>query len=491
MKVLSVTSEMYPLAKTGGLADVCGALPGALARQGVDMRVLLPAYPGARELCGPCAGGVPLGLPLGTATLRRCEVAGGTVWLLDAPGLYDRPGGPYQDTDGRDHGDNWRRFALLAQAAARIAGEGAEGWTPDAVHGHDWQAGLVPAYLRAGGCDVPSVQTIHNIAFAGQFPAGIFGDLGLPAGYYDMEGVEFHGGVSFLKAGLHFADAITTVSPTYAEELTRPEFGHGFDGLLRARAGDFTGILNGIDTGEWDPGADPLIERRYSSRSMGRRAANRRALCTAFALDGERPLVSVISRLTHQKGIDVIFDAADDIVARGFNLIVLGAGDAELETAAHDLAMRHAGRIGVHVGYDEALAHRIQAGADALLVPSRFEPCGLTQLCALRYGALPVVAPTGGLIDSVIDATPASLDAGVATGIHLREVSARGIGAALGRLAEIMAEPNRHARMMRNAMGADVSWSSSAGRYAALYAGLVDGRRRIRESRAASAAKRG
>ena len=491
MKVLSVTSEMHPLVKTGGLADVCGALPAALSQQGVEMRVLLPGYPSVLAAATLCGGPTRLDLPLGPAALRRCTVAGATVWILDAPELYDRPGGPYQAADGRDHGDNWKRFGLLAQAAARIAAKGAEGWRPDIVHAHDWQAGLVPACLRAEAIPVPSVQTIHNIAFAGRFPAGIFGSLGLPAGFFDMHGAEFHGDVSFLKAGLYFADAITTVSPTYAEELTRPGFAHGFDGLIRDRAADVTGILNGIDTTEWNPAADRLIGRRFTPRSLGRRTANRRALGSAFALAQDRPLVSVISRLTHQKGIDLIFEAAGDIVARGFNLIVLGTGDPALETAAHALATRHPGRIGVHIGHDEALAHRIQAGTDALLVPSRFEPCGLTQLCALRYGALPVVAPTGGLIDSVIDATPASLAAGVATGIHLRELSARGIGAALDRLSAIMADPDCHARMIRNAMCTDVSWSASAARYAALYAGLVAGRGRSRDSRSLSAAKRG
>ncbi len=473
MKVLSVASEMYPLIKTGGLADVTGALPLALARHGIEMQVLLPGYPGVLESVEVCGNAVPLDLPGAAAQLRCCEVGGVTVRILEAQDLYDRPGGPYLDTEGRDHPDNWKRFAVLAQAAAWLAHSGADDWRPDVVHGHDWQAGLTAAYLRAQGSDLPCVHTIHNIAFSGQFPGAIFPNLGLPERLFSIDGVEFYGKVSFLKAGLVFADAITTVSPTYAEELTRPDFGHGLDGLLRARAADFTGILNGIDTREWNPETDPLLERNYNARSLQRRKVNRRSLYTAFALEDDRPLVSVVSRLTGQKGIDLVFDAAEDIVARGFNLIVLGTGDAEYEGRALDVARRHPGRVGVHVGYDEALAHRIQAGTDALLVPSRFEPCGLTQLCALRYGALPVVAPTGGLVDSVIDATPAAMARGVATGLHLRETSAAGIVAALDRLNAILGDTDCHLEMMCNAMDTDVSWESSAARYAALYASLT------------------
>ncbi|MDO5756487.1 MAG: glycogen synthase GlgA [Rhodobacterales bacterium] len=478
MKVLSVASEMFPLIKTGGLADVTGALPLALAEQGVDMRVLLPGYPGVLESVEICGKPAELQISLGSAHIRQCQLEGTIAYILDAPELYERAGGPYLDTEGRDHPDNWKRFALLAQAGARIAQAGINGWMPDVVHAHDWQAGLVAAYLRADETDIPCLQTIHNLAFSGQYPAAIFGNLDLPGEFFTMEGMEFYGDISFLKAGLVFADAITTVSPTYAEEVTRPDFGHGLDGLLRARAKHLTGILNGIDTREWDPENDPLLERRYNTRSLERRRVNRRSLYTGFALEDDRPLVSVVSRLTHQKGIDLVLEAADEIVAHGFNLIVLGTGDQEYEGQALGAARRHSGRIGVHVGYDEALAHRIQAGTDALLVPSRFEPCGLTQLCALRYGALPVVAPTGGLVDSVIDATPATMARGVATGIHLRETSPAGILAALDRLMAILEDRPCHLHMMRNAMSTDVSWTASAKAYAALYEELIVGRGR-------------
>lgn len=475
MKVLSVCSEMYPLIKTGGLADMTGTLPAALARQEVEMRALLPLYRALNIAPESCAEIGVLDLPAGRAVLRQCAVRGREVFLLDMPGLYDSAGGPYLDPTGREHGDGWRRFAALAQAGAAIAGGAFPGWIPDLVHAHDWQAGLSAAYLQAAGrAAVPVVQTIHNIAFSGRFPAAILPELGLPETFFTIDGLEFYGDVSFLKAGLAFADLITTVSPTYAEELTRPEMGGGFDGLLRARSDDLLGILNGIDTDEWDPETDPLVIRPYSARRLAQRQANRNALFTAFALEDGRPVVAMISRLTDQKGVDLVLDAAAGIIARGFNLIILGAGDDEMEGRALALSVAHQGHVGVHIGYDEALAHRIQAGTDALLVPSRFEPCGLTQMFALRYGALPVVSPTGGLVDTVIDASPAALAQKVATGIHLREISAQGILFALDRLRAILDQPRLHQQMMRNAMKTDVSLDRCAADYAAAYARVMN-----------------
>lgn len=480
MKVLSVCSEMFPLIKTGGLADMTGALPAALAGQGVDMRVLLPAYRGVALSLESCTELAALDLPLGRAGLRHCRMQGIDIFLLDAPALYDRPGGPYLDAAGQEHPDNWKRFALLAQAAAAIACGALPGWVPDVVHAHDWQAGLCAACLRAQDSETPVIQTIHNVAFAGRFPAAIFPELGLPEGFFGIDGVEFYGDVSFLKAGLAFSDLVTTVSPTYAEELTRPAMGGGFDGLLRARGADLVGILNGIDSGEWNPETDPLITRQYTASRLGQRQVNRNSLYTAFALEDGRPLVAMVSRLTDQKGVDLVFDAAGDILGRGFNLIILGAGDEAHETRALAVGSAHPGRAGVHVGYDEALAHRIQAGTDALLVPSRFEPCGLTQMCALRYGALPIVAPTGGLVDSVIDASPVALAQNVATGLHLREVSATGILFALDRLTAILANPPCHQQMIRNAMKTDVSLDRTAAEYAALYSRFHQSEPRVR-----------
>lgn len=479
MRILSVTSEMYPLIKTGGLADVIGSLPTALAEIGIDMRVLLPGYPQVKERIGETDGkGTKIELSMGSAVLKKTQVNGITIWILDMPGLFDRETGPYADAEGHDHPDNWKRFAALSQAAVALVADPPDGWVPDIAHSHDWQAGLVPAYFHAAGLKTATVYTIHNIAFPGSFPANIFPELNLPDEFFAMDGLEFHGDVSFLKAGLWYADAITTVSPTYAEELQRPDHGMGFDGVIRAHEKGMTGILNGIDTDEWNPETDQLIERNYSARAIAGRDVNRQALSTAFALDGERALLSVVSRLTEQKGIDLILEAAYALLERDLNLLILGTGDDAIEAMARDVAARNPGRVGLHIGYDEALAHRIQAGTDALLVPSRFEPCGLTQLCALRYGAVPIVAPTGGLVDSVIDANAAALARKVATGIHLREVSLSGIIAGVDRMLDLRSDSKVWQRIKRNAMATDVSWHASAAEYAALYQSLAGGRGR-------------
>lgn len=480
MQILSVTSEMFPLIKTGGLADVAGSLPAALAHVGIDMRVLLPGYPQIMERAGDFEDvRKRVDLPIGAAILRQIRVDGIVVWIVDMPEIFDQGGGPYTDTAGRDHPNNWKRFAALAQAAVALIADPPDGWVPDIAHSHDWQAGLVPAYLRAADLKVASVHTVHNIAFPGRFPSDFFAELNLPVSFFDADGLEFYGDISFLKAGLWYADAITTVSPTYAEELQRSEFGMGFDGVIRSRKNALTGILNGIDTDEWTPEMDPLIERTYSARNITRRAVNRQALCKAFALDPDRPMVSVISRLTEQKGIDLILEATEELMRRDINLLILGTGDNAIEAVARDVAARHPERIGLHIGYDEALAHRIQAGTDTLLVPSRFEPCGLTQLCALRYGAVPIVAPTGGLVDSVIDANPAALAAKVATGLHLREVSVSGIISAVDRMLALLSDKSAWRRIKLNAMTADVSWKASAQKYAGLYQSLLDGRGRV------------
>lgn len=470
-RVLSVASECVPLIKTGGLADVVGALPGALRPLGWDMRVLLPAYRALR----PVVAGWPeiwreADLWGGEGRVLAGEVDGIAILALDAPHLYDRAGGPYAGAGG-DWPDNPQRFAALSWVAARIAREGLEGWKPDILHAHDWQAGLAPAYLAyhgAGGA--ASVITVHNIAFQGLAPAALLSDLRLPGTAFNSHGLEYYGGISTLKAGLVTADRITTVSPTYAAELMRPEFGMGLQGVIAERAAVVQGILNGVDTAVWSPEGEG--ENAYSARALAGKAAARAALSAEFGLDVPGPLAIVVSRLTDQKGIDLLPAVLPDFVAGGGGVIVLGSGAPELEGAVQDLARRFAGRVAVRIGYDEGLSHRLFQGGDAVLVPSRFEPCGLTQMYGLRYGTIPVVAAVGGLADTVINASPAALAAGVATGVTFAPTDALAFGQALRHLLQLHADRKVWARLVKNAMAQPVGWETSAAAYAALYADI-------------------
>lgn len=469
-RVLSVASECVPFVKTGGLADVVGALPEALAGVGWEMRVLIPAY---RALRGLCAGMTAVweepGLFGGHGTVYAGQVEGMEVLLLDAPHLYDRDGGPYGGPGG-DWGDNPQRFAALSWVAARIAREGVAGWRPDVLHAHDWQAGFAPAYLAYSGArDVKSVMTVHNIAFQGWAPVHLLHDLRLPGEQFYPDGLEYYGGLSSLKAGLVTADWITTVSPTYAAELMRAEFGMGLQGVIAARAARVSGILNGVDTGIWAPESEPVP---FSAAHPAGKATARAALCAEFGIDVPGPLAIVVSRLTDQKGIDLLPQVVPDFVAAGGGLIVLGSGDPGLEGAMRALAEAHPGRVAVRIGYDEALSHRLFSGADAVLVPSRFEPCGLTQMYGLRYGALPVVAATGGLADTVIGVSPATLAAGVATGVVFHPTDALAFGQALTKLLQVYSQPQQWARLRANAMAHPVGWETSAAAYADLYARL-------------------
>ncbi|MDP2122349.1 MAG: glycogen synthase GlgA [Hoeflea sp.] len=477
MRVLSVASEAYPLIKTGGLADVAGALPAALKAHDVDMRVLVPGYRQVMAKLRKPVRAMGFDDLLGTsAAILAGRIDGVDYLVLDAPALFDREGGPYTDGAGADHADNWRRFAALCRAAATIAEDGLDdGWTPDIVHAHDWQAGLTPVYLRHGkAAATPTVITVHNLAFQGQFGPDIFPLLGLPQTDFSVDGIEYYGDVSFLKGGLQLASAITTVSPTYAQEIRTPTFGMGLDGLINARADALHGIVNGIDANVWDPATDKLIAANYTLSSLKKRQANRRALAERFGFaDTDGPVFTVISRLTWQKGIDVLAEIADDLVAMGGKLAVLGSGDQALEGALLAAAARHRGRIGLMIGYDEPLSHLMQAGGDMILVPSRFEPCGLTQLYGLRYGNVPVVARTGGLADTVIDANEAASAARVATGFQFAPVTPDSLREAVRRAIRAFAEPRIWARLQNQGMKADVSWDRSALRYAALYAELL------------------
>jgi starch synthase len=475
MNILFVVSECAPLIKTGGLADVAGALPGALAEEDCPVRVLMPAYPGLESKLRKKQELLTFDdLFGGPARILAGQAAGLDLLLLDAPHLYDRAGLIYLGPDGRDWPDNATRFAALAWAGARIGmGELADGWRPDVVHAHDWQGGLTPVYLA----DVPgrpaTVTTIHNIAYQGHASPALRAHLRLPAAGFTPGGFEFWGGINFLKAGLVYADAITTVSPTYAQELTNPEFGLGLEGVVAASIDKLTGILNGIDLDYWNPETDATIAP-FGTRTMGRRQANRESLAQEFGISATGPLFGVVSRLTPPKGLDLLLSVLPDLFERDAGLVVLGSGDPELEHDFSVAAAIHPGRVGVKIGYDEPLSHRIYAGSDVIVVPSRFEPCGLTQLYGLRYGALPLVAHTGGLADTVIDANDAAVKAGVATGFQFERGLGRALAEAISRACDCFADKKLWRQMQRNAMKHPVGWETSAASYRALYESLTE-----------------
>lgn len=483
LRVLSVASEAYPLVKTGGLADVVGALPAALAGEDVQVRTLIPGYPVVLAAMG---GADVFPLPAAVAMQAGCagrllagQVRGLDMLVLDMPDLFDRVGNPYTGPDGQDWPDNAARFAALSRTAAEIGIDGVGGWMPEIVHAHDWQTGLVAAYLhyhagpRPGTVMPGTVMTVHNLAFAGKFPLALLASLGLPAAA--MADVEFYDFISMLKAGLQFADRITTVSPSYADEILTPDGGMGLDGVLRARGAVLSGILNGIDTAEWDPSTDPMLGAHYAAGILPARTANKIDLQRHMALEADPSalLFGVVSRLSWQKGLDMLIEALPDLIDAGAQLAVLGTGDPAIESAFRDAMAAYPGRVGCIIGYHEPLAHAMQAGADALLVPSRFEPCGLTQLYALRYGAVPVVARVGGLADTVIDANPMALAAGVATGVQFAPVDAARLATAIRRTAQLYADKPGWARMQANGMAADVSWRGPARDYARLYRTLA------------------
>ena len=473
LRALSVASEAFPLVKTGGLADVVGALPAALAAEGIETRTLLPGYPAVLRKLEGAQVAAELG-PLHGGPARLLDGRAGRLdlFVLDAPHLYGREGNPYSGPGGWDWPDNAQRFAALARAAALIGQGVLPGFVPQVVHAHDWQAGLAPAYLHyAGGSRPGTVMTVHNLAFQGQFPAGLLEELGLPPEAWSVDGVEYYGSLGFLKAGLRLADRVTTVSPTYAAEIRTAEGGMGLDGLLRSRGAEVSGILNGIDTAEWDPATDPRLPRNYDAARLEARQGDRAALRARLGLEDDPGalVLGVVSRLSWQKGMDLLLGALPALLGHGMRLALLGAGDRGLEAGFAAAAEAHPGRVGVQLGYDEGLARLIQAGCDALLVPSRFEPCGLTQLCALRYGALPVVARVGGLADTVIDANEMALAAGVATGLQFAPPSREALEGALARLAALWRDRPAWETAQRNGMAADVSWTRPARHYAALY----------------------
>ncbi len=476
MKILSVTSEIYPLIKTGGLADVTGSLPKALAPLGIETTSLVPGYPKVLEQLGQATTLMEFEDLLGErATLRHAHVEGLDLLVLDAPTLYDRPGGPYVDQHGKDHPDNWKRFAVLSLAAAEIAAGALPGWVPDLVHTHDWQSAMTSVYMRRSGCMTPVVITIHNIAFQGQYSADLLPFLGLPPEAYSIDQLEYFGDISFLKGGLQTADVITTVSPTYAREILTPRFGMGLNGVLNERVEILRGIVNGIDLDVWDPATDEFLPQTFDINTLRRKRENRQPLLDRFGLDSDDrgPIFAAISRITWQKGIDMLADTADEVIHNGGRIIIVGQGDHAIEQSLLETASRYPGRMAVHIGYDEPTAHLVQGGADAIVQPSRFEPCGLTQLYALRYGCVPVVSRTGGLSETIIDANDAAMSARVATGFQFHPVTTNGLRLALRRALHAYEQPKMWARLQNQGMKTKFSWERSGQQYASVYRSLV------------------
>lgn len=489
MKVLYVCSELYPFLKTGGLADVSAGLPPALQALGCDVRLLLPAFPAiADQATGlrwmeplpsdPTPWGSAPTLPPSSIALTTLPALDLPVYLVQSPDLFSRAGNPYLGPDGQDWSDNAQRFAALGWAGASL-GQGLDAdWVPDVIHCHDWHAGLTPAYVQAfrhHGLPTPAtVFSIHNLAYQGLFPYSAFGSLGLPDAFFGIHGLEFFGQVSFMKSGLQYSDRITTVSPSYAQEILNPAQGCGLDGLLRERAHLLSGILNGVDYQIWNPAHDALLPATYDEKALSGKAAVKQALQKCLGLE-QRPdalVFGVVSRLTEQKGLHLLPQVMDQLVALGGQLALLGEGNAALEHAFRQAAARYPGQVGVRIGYDETTAHTVLGGSDVVLVPSAFEPCGLTQLYGLRYGTLPLVRRVGGLADTVVDCTDTNRKAGTATGFVFDELSASALGDAMLRAFELFKTPKNWKIVQRQAMTLRFDWTAAGRQYCNLYQAL-------------------
>jgi starch synthase len=479
MKILFATSEIAPLIKTGGLADVSAALPAALHQMGVDIRVLVPGYPQILKSMPSLQHIVHFdrrpecpGANLFMGTMQN----GVSLMVLVCPELYQRGGSPYQDEHGIDWIDNAQRFGLLSKITALLGSAASPlEWKPDVVHCNDWQTALAPAYMHYAQGAAPCVMTVHNLAFQGVFPPETTVKLGLPAESFQQEGVEFFGSLSFLKAGLYYADRITTVSPSYAKEIQAEELGFGLQGLLASRQGILTGIVNGIDTDEWNPAADPNLAQPYDAADLRGKAINKLELQRKMGLqvDPDVPLFGLVSRFTHQKGLDIVLEAATQLLAMPAQLVFLGSGDAEMQRTVLELSHQHSGRVGAYVGFDEGLSHLIEAGVDIFLMPSRFEPCGLNQMYSQRYGTPPIVHATGGLIDTVVDTNAVSLARGDASGFVFDSMNVQGLLDTAQRAVTAYHDKKTWHKIQLNGMKRDFGWSQSAAAYHSIYLSLM------------------
>ena len=483
MRILFVSSEAYPLIKTGGLADVSGSLPAALRALGADVRILIPGYPAVlQKLVDPRRIGMIEGLPvIGSAELVMGEMPDTRVPVMAivAPSLYERAGGPYVDETGLDWADNPLRFGVLSKVAAILGTTHSpfKQWLPDLVHCNDWQCGLAPAFMHYMGAQrAKSVLGIHNLAFQGCFSAEWVGMLGLPRESFQINGVEYYGQLSFLKAGIYYSDSITTVSPTYAREIQTEAFGFGLQGLLRTRGHEIRGILNGIETQEWDPASDPHIAQHYDIKRLAGKKAVKAALQAQLGLyaDPAAPLLGVVSRLTYQKGLDSFLGIAEPLLHKGCQIALLGGGETALEQGFKALSQQYPLQVSTNIGYNEALSHQIMAGTDLFIMPSRFEPCGLNQMYGLRYGTPPVVTRTGGLADSVTDTNDATLLAGTANGFVIDQADPQQLLATIQRALGYLQDEKTWRKIQRNGMRLDLGWTHSAQAYVALYRELID-----------------
>ena len=480
MRVLHVCTEVYPVVKTGGLADVTSALSLALSKLGCDIRLLVPGFPAFHEQLADKRLVFELPPRFGASAIRvfigKLPENNLTLYFIEAPGLFDRIGNPYTNEAHQDYPDNYRRFALLGWIAARIA-EGLDtNWTPEVVHAHDWHAGLAPTYLKASEFWLNrklagSVFTVHNLAYQGNFSGSVFGEIDLPPHFFHANGVEFHGQLSFIKAGLTYADKITTVSPTYAREILRPENSFGLGGVLQNRFQDLRGILNGIDTDIWNPATDTTLATTYTAQTLNKKQTCKTALQTEFglALQKDAPLLCIVSRLAVQKGLDIVLDALPEMLRMGAQIIVLGEGDTSLETAFKNIAYANPRSVAIHTGYDEVRSHRVIAGSDLILLPSRYEPCGLTQLYGLRYGTLPLVHRVGGLVDTVVNSSDENIQAGTATGFTFDGFYYEAFMGSVRHAFRLFKDPATWQTIQRHAMQQQFTWENSAKAYLQLY----------------------